>query len=67
MNQGTSGGDQSESQPDSGPEPGPSGGPRRPTMLRRIGEAMVLAACAGAAGALGSQVATAAWGYIGQH
>ncbi|MFI9329526.1 hypothetical protein ACIGZJ_18515 [Kitasatospora sp. NPDC052868] len=69
MNQGTSEDDQSESQPDSRPDPGPepSGGPRRPTMLRRISEAMVLAACAGAAGTLASRLVTEAWGYLGQH
>ncbi|MFF2040129.1 hypothetical protein ACFVVX_06875 [Kitasatospora sp. NPDC058170] len=59
MEQGTSADDQ--------PTPEPSGNPRRPALLRRVRDAMVIAACAGAAGALGSQLATAAWGYIGQH
>ncbi|MGW2252316.1 hypothetical protein ACWCXH_19235 [Kitasatospora sp. NPDC001660] len=41
---------------------GPPDRPRRPGLLRRAFDAMVVASCAGAAGALSAQVTTVLWG-----
>ncbi|GAA2789115.1 hypothetical protein [Kitasatospora aburaviensis] len=42
---------------------GPPGRPSRPGLLKRAFDAMVVAACAGTAGALSAQATAALWGY----